>query len=76
MVLAQGVLGGALAERLPSNVDPRSRALAEKLLRDVDAYPRPRFHPDLVQPRQPGVGCTRRFWTKHFMTRPFSDEPV
>ena len=47
--LAQGVLGGALAERLPSNVDPRSRALAEKLLRDVDAYPEAAFPPDLVQ---------------------------
>ena len=47
--LAQGVLGGALAERLPSNVDPRSRALAEKLLRDVDAYPEAAFPSDLVQ---------------------------
>ena len=47
--LAQGVLGGALAERLPSTVDPRSRALAEKLLRDVDAYPEAAFPPDLVQ---------------------------
>ena len=47
--LAQGVLGGALAERLPSNVDPRSRALAEKLLRDVDAYPEAAFPPELVE---------------------------
>ena len=47
--LAQGVLGGALAERIPSNVDPRSRALAEKLLRDVDAYPEAAFPPELVQ---------------------------
>jgi len=47
--LVQDVLGGALAERLPATVDPSARALTEKLLRDVDAYPEAAFPPGLVQ---------------------------